>query len=63
MGHTMVKAVVQNIIDPTLPDDIYVVMFGGRDNDNKTTHIPKTYNVEISHGKIAFTTYTDKPVR
>lgn len=24
----------------------YVVMFGGRDNDQKTTHIPKTYEVE-----------------
>lgn len=24
----------------------YIVMFGGRDNDQKTTHIPKTYEVE-----------------
>lgn len=26
--------------------DTYIVMFGGRDNDQKKTHIPKTYNVE-----------------
>ena len=28
----------------------YIVMFGGRDNDQETLHIPKTYNVEtVSH--------------
>lgn len=26
--------------------DTYVVLFGGRDNDQRTVHIPKTYDVE-----------------
>ena len=26
--------------------DMYLVMFGGRDNDQKTQHIPKTYDVK-----------------
>lgn len=60
MGHTMVKAVFKNSVGA---DDIYVVMFGGRGENNMTTHIPKTYNVKIVDGKIAFTTYTDKPIR
>ena len=60
MGHTLVKAIRKNT---NAPDDIFLVMFGGRDNDNITTHIPKTYNVEIVEGRIKFTTYTDKPVR
>ena len=59
MGHSLIKAVVQNT---NAPPDIYIVIFGGRDNDNTTVHIPKTYNVEIKDGKIAFTTYTEKPV-
>jgi hypothetical protein len=40
----------------------YVVMFGGRDNDQVTKHIPKTYNVDLRNGQIVFTTYDDKPV-
>lgn len=61
MGHTLVKAVIMDP-DPTVPDEIYVVMFGGRDNDNNTEHIPRTYDVEIVDGRIAFTTYDQKPV-
>lgn len=27
--------------------ETYIVMFGGRDNDQLSTHIPKTYNVKL----------------
>eukprot|EP01035_Chromulina_nebulosa_P018558 gene18558-24281_t len=37
-------------------------MFGGRDNDGKYSHIPKTYNIEKVNGTIIFTTYDQKPV-
>jgi hypothetical protein len=40
----------------------YVVMFGGRDNDQVKEHIPKTYNVDFEDGQIVFTTYDEKPV-
>jgi hypothetical protein len=40
----------------------YIVLFGGRDNDQSTTHIPKTYNVKSVNGTIVFTTYDQKPV-
>ena len=39
-----------------------VVMFGGRDNELKFEHIPRTYNVAKVNGTIVFTTYDDKPV-
>jgi hypothetical protein len=42
--------------------DTYLVMFGGRDNDQRTQHIPITYNVESVNGTIVFTTYDTKPV-
>lgn len=61
MGHSLLKAVVQN--SGGAPPDIYIVIFGGRDNDNITLHIPKTYNVKIVGGLISFTTYTEKPVQ
>ena len=41
----------------------YVVLFGGRDNNQKAVHIPRTYNVErTSEGNIEFTTYDERPV-
>ena len=39
-----------------------MVLFGGRDNDQKAIHIPKTYNVKSVNGTIVFTTYDEKPV-
>eukprot|EP01036_Dinobryon_divergens_P033211 gene33211-42946_t len=42
--------------------DMYLVMFGGRDNDQKTQHVPKTYDVKEINGSIVFTTYDQKPV-
>ena len=42
--------------------DTYIVMFGGRDNDQTAKHIPITYNVESVNGTIVFTTYDTKPV-
>jgi len=42
--------------------DTYIVMFGGRDNDQKADHKPKTYNVETVNGSLEFTTYDQKPV-
>ena len=60
-GHSM----NQYFNDPA--DTVYdgmtiVIMFGGRDNINTFTHIPRTYNVEKQDGVIVFTTYEDKPV-
>jgi len=40
----------------------YVVLFGGRDNDQKAEHIPRTYDVQEVNGTIVFTTYDEKPV-
>lgn len=40
----------------------YIFMFGGRDNDQVTVQIPKTYNIETIDGVIQFTTYDEKPV-
>lgn len=31
---------------PEYGGDTYIVLFGGRDNDQKAIHIPKTYDVE-----------------
>ena len=42
--------------------DTYIVMFGGRDNDENTTHVPKTYDLESVNGSLQFTTYDQKPV-
>ena len=39
-----------------------VIMFGGRDNEAKYEHIPRTYNVARINGTVVFTTYRDKPV-
>eukprot|EP00605_Chrysophyceae_sp_TOSAG23-4_P000108 GSChrysophyteH1.ASY1.ANO1.118.1 assembled CDS len=39
-----------------------VFMFGGRDNEAKFEHIPRTYNVAKVNGTVVFTTYRDKPV-
>ena len=61
MGHSLVKAVITDP-DEDIPDEIYVVMFGGRDNDNVTEHIPRTYNVTMVDGRIKFTTYDERPV-
>eukprot|EP01038_Epipyxis_sp_PR26KG_P011787 gene11787-15773_t len=40
----------------------YIVLFGGRDNNQKISHIPKTYNVKTINGTISFSTYDKKPV-
>jgi len=40
----------------------YLILFGGRDNDQKTQHIPKTYDVKDINGSIVFTTYDERPV-
>ena len=42
--------------------DTYIVLFGGRDNDENTTHVPKTYDLESINGTLQFTTYDQKPV-
>lgn len=44
-GHSMVVANTQ--VDSTYKGETYILMFGGRDNDGKFLHIPKTYNVEM----------------
>jgi len=39
-----------------------IIMFGGRSNERKFEHIPRTYNVAKVNGTVVFTTYKDKPV-
>lgn len=43
-GHSL--HVIKTDIRSDYAGDTYVVMFGGRDNDQKTQHIPRTYQVE-----------------
>jgi hypothetical protein len=42
--------------------DSYIIMFGGRDNDANTTHIPMTYDLENDNGDLQFKTYDSKPI-
>jgi hypothetical protein len=42
--------------------ETYVVLFGGRDNDQRAEHIPRTYDVQEVNGTLVFTTYNEKPV-
>lgn len=51
----------------TRPDSIYkgytyLIMFGGRDNEDSRPHIPKTYAVQKINGTLDFKTYDQKPV-
>lgn len=39
-----------------------VLMFGGRDNEKLTEHIPKTYDVKKVDGVYVFTVYDQRPV-
>jgi hypothetical protein len=43
-GHSLVHIVTPE--DSMYKGDTYLVMFGGRDNNAQTIHIPKTYGVE-----------------
>lgn len=43
--------------------DTYIFLFGGRDNDQIRSQIPRTYNIESVNGTIVFTTYDEKPVK
>lgn len=42
--------------------DSYIIMFGGRDNDDRATHEPKTYDLKKVNNKFTFDTYNSKPV-
>lgn len=59
-GHSMVIARTPDI-SPFF-GHTYILMFGGRDNENITQHVPKTYNIVKINGTIEFSTYEDKPV-
>lgn len=59
-GHSLV--LVKSQVNSALKGHTYVVMFGGRDNDGKFRHTPKTYNVKTINGTLEFTTYDEKPV-
>ena len=51
-GHTMV-----------LYDDTKLLLFGGRDNEHKVQHVPKTYEIVTTEGEFQFATYTENPVK
>lgn len=53
-GHSMVTTEYE--------DNTYILLFGGRGNDFKKRHVPKTYNIEKVNGTIIFTTYDNKSV-
>lgn len=38
----------------------YIVLFGGRSNDDQVLHVPKTYDIDSVDGTIEFTTYDEK---
>ncbi len=42
--------------------DTYLVMFGGRDNNQKAVHIPTTYEVKTVDGVLEFESYDKRPV-
>ena len=43
-GHSMVITRTPNIAP--FNGHTYILLFGGRDNDNTTSHIPRTYNIQ-----------------
>lgn len=43
-GHSL--HLITTDINSEYKGDTYLVLFGGRDNDQKTQHIPKTYDVK-----------------
>ena len=40
----------------------YLILFGGRDNDDWVNHVPKTYDVTEVNGTLSFKTYDQKPL-
>lgn len=60
-GHSLVRVKVLEDT-PKLLKGTYVMLFGGRDNDNSFTHIPRRYQILEKNGTISFGTYTDMPV-
>jgi hypothetical protein len=60
-GHTMLSY-YDKTVSALYNGATMVIMFGGRDNEAKYEHIPRTYNVAKVNGTIVFTTYRDKPV-
>lgn len=68
-GHSIVKMemkasdCVAGVGAGTCDPGVYIVLFGGRDNDGTKEHIPKTYNVNKNEdGTLNITTYDKKPV-
>lgn len=61
-GHSLVIVETQLDAAEDFQGETYLVMFGGRDNDGKVSHIPKTFNVSVEDGVSEFTTYDQKPV-
>jgi len=51
-GHSMHLIITDPLSD--FKGDTYIVMFGGRDNDQKADHKPKTYNVETVRLNLKF---------
>ena len=60
-GHSMV-AFYDKMKTLIYKGSTLIIMFGGRDNEAKFEHIPRTYNVAKVNGTVVFTTYKDKPV-
>jgi hypothetical protein len=60
-GHSL--HIVQTDARSDYQGETYIILFGGRDNDQQQEHIPRTYDVDtLEDGNIIFTTYDQKPV-
>jgi hypothetical protein len=60
LGHSLLH--IKTKVDSIYEGYTYLVMFGGRDNEGKAEHIPKTYNVAKVNNSLIFDTYDKKPV-
>ena len=59
-GHSLLH--VKTRKDSIYKGYTYLIMFGGRDNEDRRTHIPRTYAVDKVNGSLQFTTYDKRPV-
>ena len=59
-GHSLLH--VKTRKDSIYKGYTYLIMFGGRDNEDRRKHIPRTYAVDKVNGSLQFTTYDQRPV-
>lgn len=60
-GHSLVRIKITQP-NPKLELGTYLILFGGRDNNDKFTHIPRRYQILEQNGTTVFGTYDQMPV-